>query len=172
MAAVNIVPQIVVIIAIAVFFGWTPSLLGILALLLALAIIALLAAGLGMLFGSINVTFRDAQSFVEIIVMCSVWASPVMYQWTMVAARVPDWLFTIYRQPHHRRRGAVPLRDLDAAGAARRRRVPGPVAVRGHRARGLVPVPAGRSGRVPPTGESLCARPLNRRRSPASSSTT
>ncbi|MEZ5187581.1 MAG: ABC transporter permease [Microbacterium sp.] len=96
-AAVNIVPQIVVIIAIAVFFGWTPSLLGILALLLALAIIALLAAGLGMLFGSINVTFRDAQSFVEIIVMCSVWASPVMYQWTMVAARVPDWLFTIYQ---------------------------------------------------------------------------
>ena len=50
-----------------------------------------------MLFGSINVTFRDAQSFVEIIVMCSVWASPVMYQWTMVAARVPDWLFTIYQ---------------------------------------------------------------------------
>jgi ABC-2 type transport system permease protein len=66
------------------------------ALLLGLVVIALLSTGLGMLFGAINVTFRDAQSFVEIIVMISVWASPVMYQWQMVAHKVPAWLFTLY----------------------------------------------------------------------------
>ncbi|QLD12550.1 ABC transporter permease [Microbacterium oleivorans] len=96
-AAINTVPQIAVIIVIALFFGWAPTVLSIAALLLGLVIIALLATGLGMLFGSINVTFRDAQSFVEIITMMSVWASPVMYQWEMVRNEVPEWLFVLYR---------------------------------------------------------------------------
>nr|WP_315267475.1 ABC transporter permease [Microbacterium lemovicicum] len=96
-AAVNAVPQILVVIVIALFFGWTPSVLSIAAILLSLLIIAVLATGLGLLFGAINVTFRDAQSFVEIITMCAVWASPVMYQWEMVAEKVPGFLFTLYR---------------------------------------------------------------------------
>jgi ABC-2 type transport system permease protein len=96
-AAVNTLPQIIVVIIIALFFGWAPSVVHIGAILLALVIIAVLATGLGLLFGAINVTFRDAQSFVEIIVMCAVWASPVMYQWEMVAQKVPEWLFVLYR---------------------------------------------------------------------------
>lgn len=95
-AAINTVPQIIVVVVIALFFGWVPTFIGVLALLLGLVIISLLATGLGLLFGAINVTFRDAQSFVEIIVMISVWASPVMYQWQMVASKVPDWLFQLY----------------------------------------------------------------------------
>lgn len=96
-AAVNTVPQIVVVIVIALFFGWAPSALNIAAILLAVLIVSVLATGLGLFFGAINVTFRDAQSFVEIIVMMAVWASPVMYQWEMVAGAVPDWLFVLYR---------------------------------------------------------------------------
>lgn len=96
-AGANILPQILVVIVIALFLGWSPTILHILALVLGLAIVAMLATGLGMLFGAVNVTFRDAQSFVEIITMCAVWASPVMYQWEMVAGNVPDWLFTAYR---------------------------------------------------------------------------
>lgn len=96
-AGINTIPQIVVIVIITLFIGWTPGPLHIAALLLALIILAILATGLGMLFGAINVTFRDAQSFVEIITMMSVWASPVMYQWQMVERVVPDWLFVLYR---------------------------------------------------------------------------
>lgn len=96
-AAVNILPQILVVVVIALFFGWAPSLLQIAALLLALVIVSMLATGLGLLFGAVNVTFRDAQSFVEIITMCAIWASPVMYQWEMVADKIPDWLFLLYR---------------------------------------------------------------------------
>lgn len=96
-AAVNTIPQIIVVIVIALFFGWVPSLLQVGAILLALVIVSVLATGLGLFFGAINVTFRDAQSFVEIIVMMAVWASPVMYQWEMVADAVPDWLFVLYR---------------------------------------------------------------------------
>lgn len=96
-AAVNTLPQIIVVLVIAVFFGWSPSLLQVAAVLVALIIVAVLATGLGLFFGSVNVTFRDAQSFVEIITMCAVWASPVMYEWAMVANAVPDWMFDIYR---------------------------------------------------------------------------
>lgn len=96
-AGVNTLPQIVVIVVITLFFGWAPSVLHILALVLALVIVAILATGLGILFGAINVTFRDAQSFVEIIVMCAIWASPVMYQWQMVRDQVSPWLFVLYR---------------------------------------------------------------------------
>lgn len=95
-AAVNTLPQIVVVVVIALFFGWAPTMAQVAAIFVGLIIIALLATGLGMLFGAVNVTFRDAQSFVEIIVMISVWASPVMYQWEMVASKVPDWLFQLY----------------------------------------------------------------------------
>lgn len=96
-AAINTLPQIVVVIVIALFFGWEPSLLSLAAILLALVIVALLSSGLGLLFSAVNVTFRDAQAFVDIFVMFAVWASPVMYQWEMVAEKVPDWLFVLYR---------------------------------------------------------------------------
>lgn len=96
-AAVNSGPQIIVIVAIALVLGWTPTLAGIGAVLLGFVILAVLATGLGLLFGSINVTFRDAQSFVEIIGMCAIWASPVMYQWDMVARTLPEWAFVVYR---------------------------------------------------------------------------
>lgn len=95
-AAVNTVPQIIVVVAIALFFGWSPSIVSIAAIVLALVIVAVLASGLGLFFGSINVTFRDAQSFVEIILMVAIWASPVMYAWTQVAQVVPEWLFVLY----------------------------------------------------------------------------
>lgn len=96
-AAINTIPQIVVVIVISTFFGWAPGVANIAALVVALLIVALLATGLGMLFGSVNVTFRDAQSLVEIIVMCAVWASPVMYHWEMVASKLPEWAFVLYR---------------------------------------------------------------------------
>lgn len=96
-AAVNTVPQVVVVWVIALVLGWQFSLAGIGAVLLGLLIVATLSTGLGMLFGAINVTFRDAQSFVEIIVMTAMWASPVMYQWSMVESVVPEWLWVLYR---------------------------------------------------------------------------
>lgn len=95
-AAVNTLPQIVVVTGIALIFGWAPSVGQVGAILVGFLIVALLSTGLGMLFGAINVTFRDAQSVVEIITMCAVWASPVMYSWKMVASQVPEWLFTLY----------------------------------------------------------------------------
>lgn len=96
-AVVNTLPQIIVIIIVTLFFGWAPSALNIAAIVLGLLLIAILATGLGLLFGAINVTFRDAQSFVEIITMMAMWTSPVMYRWSMVHSQSPHWVFQIYR---------------------------------------------------------------------------
>lgn len=96
-AAINAIPQIIVIAAISIFLGWSPSLVDIAGLLLGFLIAAIFATGLGLFFGSINVSFRDSQSFVEIVTMVSVWGSPIMYQWQMVQASLPHWLFVVYQ---------------------------------------------------------------------------
>lgn len=96
-ALINTLPQVLVVWVIALFFGWRFSFEAVLAIALGLLIIALLSTGLGMLFGAVNVAFRDAQSFVEIIVMCAMWASPVMYQWSMVANVLGPTGFILYR---------------------------------------------------------------------------
>ena len=95
-AIINTIPQVIVVWAIALVIGWEFSPIAVAAVLCGLLIVALLPTGLGLLFGAINVAFRDAQSFVEIIVMCAMWASPVMYQWSMVRPQLGEVGFLIY----------------------------------------------------------------------------
>lgn len=96
-ATVNTLPQVLVVWVLALIFGWQFSVTAISAILLGFAIIAVFSTGLGLLFGSINVAFRDAQALVEVIVMFAMWASPVMYQWTMVQPQLDGAWFDIYR---------------------------------------------------------------------------
>ena len=96
-ATVNTLPQVIVVWILAIVFGWQFSLGAVAAIILGFVIIAVLSTGLGLLFGAVNVAFRDAQSFVEIIIMCAMWASPVMYQWSMVAQHLGSGWFTVYR---------------------------------------------------------------------------
>lgn len=96
-AVVNLLPQLVILLLVCVGVGWTPSPLELLGVVLAVLIVMLFALGLGMLFGAANVSYRDSQNFVELIVMVAPWASPVLYQWSMVKDVIPDWLFTIYQ---------------------------------------------------------------------------
>jgi ABC-2 type transport system permease protein len=95
-AFVNFLPQALVLAVVCLLVGWHPSLLDILAILLGMAIIVTFAVGLSMLFGSVNVSFRDAQNFVELIILVATWVSPVLYQWTMVRDILPDWAMVLY----------------------------------------------------------------------------
>jgi ABC-2 type transport system permease protein len=96
-AFVNFLPQALVLLVVCLIVGWHPSAVDILGILLGMAIIVAFAVGLGLLFGSVNVSFRDAQNFVELIILVATWFSPVLYQWTMVAKILPDWLLVIYQ---------------------------------------------------------------------------
>lgn len=95
-AFVHFLPQGIILLVACLFLGWTPTLSGIAAIALAMFIIGSISLGLGMLFGSINVAYRDAQNVVELIQMFSTWAAPVLYTWQLVHDSLPGWLFHVY----------------------------------------------------------------------------
>jgi ABC-2 type transport system permease protein len=95
-AFVNFLPQALVTLVVCLVVGWAPQPLQIAGILLGMLIIVVLATGLGMLFGSANVSFRDSQNFVELITLVATWVSPILYPWTTVRDILPDWLLTLY----------------------------------------------------------------------------
>ncbi|SEB36660.1 ABC-2 type transport system permease protein [Paramicrobacterium humi] len=95
-AFVHFLPQVAILLAVCLLTGWVPSFLGIVAILGGMLLILLFSTGLGLFFGALNVAFRDAQNFVEIIRTFATWTAPVLYSWTMLADKAPAWLFHIY----------------------------------------------------------------------------
>lgn len=95
-SAVHFFPQLVVLLIAAVVSGWRPTLTELAAGVLGFVIVALLSLGLGLLFGAVNVYFRDAENLVELIVMVATWASPVLYHWSLVHENLRSWLWPVY----------------------------------------------------------------------------
>ncbi|MGJ9423539.1 ABC transporter permease [Aeromicrobium sp. CF3.5] len=93
---IHFVPQAIILLLACALVGWTPSLLGTGIFLAGVLMIAVFSLGLGMMFGAVNVRFRDAQNFVDIIKMVAFWSAPAVYTWQMVAVALPDWAFRIY----------------------------------------------------------------------------
>lgn len=96
-SAVHFFPQLVILLAACLFAGWHPSLLQIASAIAGFLIVAVLATGLGLLFGAANVYFRDSENFVDMLLMIATWASPVMYSWTMVQSKLGETWFLIYQ---------------------------------------------------------------------------
>jgi ABC-2 type transport system permease protein len=96
-SAVHFLPQLVVMLIAALVTGWRPNAAELAAGVLGFVIVTLLALGLGLVFGAVNVYFRDAENFVDLIVMVATWASPVLYTWGRVAHVAPGWVLTIYQ---------------------------------------------------------------------------
>ncbi|GAA2177146.1 ABC transporter permease [Leucobacter tardus] len=93
---IHFLPQALLLLVVALFFGWTLGWLQVVAFLGGIVLILTFSLGLGLFFGSINVAFRDAKNIVDIILMFSTWASPVLYGWDMVYQRAPEWLYHLY----------------------------------------------------------------------------
>ncbi|WP_392508635.1 ABC transporter permease [Naumannella halotolerans] len=96
-ALTHFLPQFVILMVVCVLMGWIPTVGNLVAIVLALVIVGILALGMGLFFGALNVAYRDASNFVEIILMFATWSAPVLYSWTLVQETVPSWLFTIYQ---------------------------------------------------------------------------
>lgn len=102
-AFVHFLPQIALLLIVCLFMGWIThiSVLSVLAVLAAVVLILIFSLGLGLLFGAMNVRFRDAENIVELLLLLATWASPVLYYWTMVRDAIdllgwPQWLLEIY----------------------------------------------------------------------------
>ncbi|MFJ4107259.1 ABC transporter permease [Oerskovia enterophila] len=96
-SAVHFFPQLVVLLIGTLIAGWRPGPTELFAGVVGFLIVAMLSLGLGLLFGAVNVLYRDAENFVDLIAMVATWASPVLYQWEMVEKVLPGWLFTVYQ---------------------------------------------------------------------------
>ena len=102
-AFVHFLPQVGLLVVVCLFLGWIThiSVLSILALLAAVVLVMLFALGLGLLFGAMNVRYRDSENVVELLLLLATWASPVLYFWTMVQTAInslgwPQWLLELY----------------------------------------------------------------------------
>lgn len=97
-AFVHFLPQLALLIIVCALLGWftAVSVLSVLSILAGTLIVLTFALGLGLLFGAINVRFRDAENIVELLLLLATWASPVLYFWTMVDEVFPRWVTEIY----------------------------------------------------------------------------
>jgi ABC-2 type transport system permease protein len=76
-----------------------PSILQLAAVAVIFLMVAVLATGLGLIFGAINVYFRDSENIVDMIVMVVTWASPVLYVWSMVERVMGPWFWVYQLNP-------------------------------------------------------------------------
>ncbi|UZX03898.1 ABC transporter permease [Arthrobacter sp. CDRTa11] len=98
-SAAHFLPQLLVLIGACLVVGWTPSILQLAAVGLIFLMVAVLATGLGLIFGAINVYFRDSENIVDMIVMVVTWASPVLYVWSMVERVMGPWFWVYQLNP-------------------------------------------------------------------------
>lgn len=96
---VHFLPQVLVLLVACVATGWRPGLAQLGAVLVGVVIIAAFSLGLGVIFASANVFFRDAENIVDLIGMVATWASPVLYMWTMVEDATPRLLWVYFANP-------------------------------------------------------------------------
>jgi len=96
-SAVNFIPPFTVLVIGAFATGWSPSLTGVATGLLAVAIIAVFAMAVGLLFSALNVFFRDFQNVVEVTSLLIFWSTPMIYPWSRVANEFGGtWVETLY----------------------------------------------------------------------------
>lgn len=98
-SAAHFLPQLLVLVGACLVVGWTPSVLQLVAVALIFFMVAVLATGLGLIFGAINVYFRDSENIVDMIVMVVTWASPVLYVWSMVENVMGPWFWLYQLNP-------------------------------------------------------------------------
>ena len=80
-------PQLVIMVIACVVLGWTPTAMGVVALLLALAIIATVGTAMALLFSAANVYFRDVSNVGQILTNFVRFGVPMIYPYTMVQDR-------------------------------------------------------------------------------------
>lgn len=95
-AFIHFLPQLAILLVVALIYGWIPGIVHLGAVVLGLLIVALAAFGLGLLFAGLNVRLRDVENFAEVIRQLATWASPVLYTWQLIQQHFGDVVLYIY----------------------------------------------------------------------------
>ena len=93
----HFLPQVVILMLVAAATGWRPSWAAVGYAIAGFAIVFFFVIGVGLIFSTLNVFFRDAEQVVEIVTMIAFWSAPVMYSWTFMADVIGEGaLLTLY----------------------------------------------------------------------------
>lgn len=87
----HVVPQVVIMVIACVLLGWTPTLVGMAALVTALFIIMVSGTAMALLFSAANVFFRDVSNVGQIMTNFVRFGVPMIYPYTMVEDRFGDF---------------------------------------------------------------------------------
>lgn len=93
--------QALVLVIACFVLATSPLGVGLLYFVPSVLIVVIFAVAVGLLFSALNVYLRDVQYLTQILLMLSLWASPIVYGWPMVAdvirnASLPAWLLDVY----------------------------------------------------------------------------
>lgn len=86
-SAYHMLPQFAILIVISLLTGWTPDPIGVVALVLALAIIMTLGTAMALMFSAANVFFRDVSNVASILTNFVRFGVPMIYPYSLVAER-------------------------------------------------------------------------------------
>jgi ABC-2 type transport system permease protein len=87
-------PQLVILVIACLIYGWTPTLAGLAAFVIALVLIMVLGTAAALVCSAANVFFRDVGSVVNIVTNLVRFGVPMIYSYEMVASRFgrfADW---------------------------------------------------------------------------------
>ncbi|WP_375384727.1 ABC transporter permease [uncultured Microbacterium sp.] len=93
--------QLGVLVLAALIFRALPAPVEMLWFFPSLALILLYGVAVGLLLSAVNVYLRDIQYLTEVVLMLAMWASPIVYSWTMVSDVIsrlglPSWFMELY----------------------------------------------------------------------------
>ena len=86
-SAYHVLPQIAILVMVALLYGWSPDPAGLLAAVLAVAIVVTIGMAVALMFSAANVFFRDVSNVVQIASNMVRFGVPMIYPYTMVATR-------------------------------------------------------------------------------------
>lgn len=93
--------QMVILLLAAVIFRALPEPTHMLWFFPSVILILIYGLAIGLFLGAVNVYLRDIQYLTEVVMMLAMWASPIVYSWSMVTDAItrlglPSWVMEIY----------------------------------------------------------------------------
>jgi ABC-2 type transport system permease protein len=96
-ALFNFAIQLLVLVAATVALGGFPWHADVLYAIPSIALILIYGTAFALLLGAVNVYLRDTQYLAEVVMMLLMWASPIVYSWSMARQILGSgWLLEVY----------------------------------------------------------------------------
>lgn len=93
--------QLIVLVVASALLGRPPISAGLVYFVPSVLLVVIYGLAFGLLLSALNVYLRDVQYLTQVVLMLAMWASPIVYGWTMVDSvfdrlGLPAWMLEVY----------------------------------------------------------------------------